>query len=142
MNGLISYSQRIATANGLLNDVNPLMIRSEDGSLMRFSDLSEMYLYFLRFLRERSPRGYFEPSYIARELYNLSEGSRLMAVRRLRESPRHPGSVWVIYVNWTSLREVDVKVLRTFVVKLHGLLETEFSETDFETAINTFKNEL
>lgn len=141
MNGFLSKTERAASAAELLNNVNPLYLKSfKTGEVISFKSVTEMYLYLLEYLRVKFPRGYFEPSYVAYLLYDISKGDRRVAVRMLRCSPRAPAQVWVLYINWTNLGLSDEVDLRTFFEKLHVLVGTEFRKENFEEAFKQFKH--
>lgn len=140
MNGFLSKTERAASAAELLNNVNPLYLKSlKTGEVIPFKSVTEMYLYLLEYLRAKFPRGYFEPAYVSYLLYNISNGDRRVAVRQLRRSPRAPAQVWVLFINWTNLGLRDEVDLRTFFERLHALVGTEFRKENFEEAFKQFK---
>lgn len=127
-------------AIAIMNKTNPLLLKGDDGEVLNFSSLSDMYLCLLRYWLTHFPRGYFEPSYFVSVYYGADNYKARDEVR----SGFHKGGSrpWFVYVNWMNLSQSNIEELWKVIESIHKLLGTFCNYSEFLDAIRIFKKEV
>lgn len=120
----------------LVDEHNRLLLRYKTGRIAIFENMTDMYKWYLGYLKHNFKNGYIEPGYLVMQLYDLNEYE---TVSWVNESERKYNLPKVLLINWKELDIADYASLRKLTQSLHSLLGTEFDLESFTNVFNELK---
>ena len=119
----------------LVKRLNPFGVKINN-KMVTFDDYAEAYLYVLKLLKKKFPRGYIDVPIFISEMMGVSFKAGQMFTETIVKYSHMENDA--ILCAWKDPNTNVRYIMELLMRDLHGLSETEFSNDDFQKAWEEF----
>lgn len=123
----------------IMEQRNPFGFKDENGKVKLFDDYGKVYLYTVRKLKEKFPRGYIDLSLFINEMTGMPLEECESVVKRF--SVKGLEDVMFVPDIWDTKGMAFSHTLMLIMKGLHCITETEFDTMMFSRALHEFVKE-